>query len=108
MIFPDYDFYRTVFGGGEEEEVIMPFIRCAADILGGVVQNCYFSKEEQTELFRAVCAQAEFISENEGFSSVKIGEFSAEYAASGAICQRASAILEKSGLLFRGDVEVRA
>lgn len=108
MIFPDYDFYRTVYGGSEEEEVIMPFIRCAADIIGGVVQNSYFSKEEQTELFRAVCAQAEFMSENEGFSSVKIGDFSAEYAAAGAICQRASAILEKSGLLFRGDVEVRA
>lgn len=107
MIYPDYEFYRTVYGGSEEEEVIMPFIRCAADVLGGVVLNGYFSREEQVEFFRAVCAQGEFISENEVFSSVKIGEFSAEYAESGTICQRAFAILEKSGLLFRGDVEVR-
>ncbi|MGN1105231.1 MAG: hypothetical protein ACI4RH_01170 [Huintestinicola sp.] len=107
MIYPDYEFYSVVYGGSEEEEVIMPFIRCAADILGGVVLNSYFSKEEQVELFRAVCAEAEFLCENEGFSSVKIGEFSAEYAESGKVCQRAAAILERSGLLFRGDVEVR-
>lgn len=108
MIYPDYEFYKVVFGGAEEEEVIMPFIRCASDILGGVVLNSYFSKEEQEGFFRAVCAEAEFMSENEGFSSVKIGEFSAEYAESGKICQRALAILDRSGLLFRGDVEVRS
>ncbi|MGN0637712.1 MAG: hypothetical protein ACI4J0_05030 [Huintestinicola sp.] len=108
MIYPDYEFYRSVFGGAEEEEVIMPFIRCAADILGGYVLNDHFSREEQVEFFRAVCAQAEFISENEGFSSVKIGDISAEYADAGAICPRAAAILERAGHLFRGDVEVRA
>lgn len=108
MIYPDYEFYRVVYGGAEDEEVIMPFIRCAADVLGSVAQNSYFSREEQNEFFRAVCAQAEFMCENEGFSSVKIGDFSAEYAESGKICQRAFAILERSGLLFRGNVEVIA
>lgn len=107
MIYPDYDFYRSVFGGMEEEEVIMPFIRCGADVLGGIVLNSYFSKEEQTELFRAICAEAEFLCENEGVSSVKIGDFSAEYAKVGTICPRARAILERAGLLFRGDVGVR-
>lgn len=108
MIYPDYDFYRTVFGGTEEEEVIMPFIRCAGDVLGGAVVRRELSNDEQAEFFRAVCAQGEFIYENEGFSSVKIGDISAEYAHSGDICLRAAAILERSGLLFRGDVEVRA
>lgn len=108
MNYPDYEFYRTVFGGAEEEDVIMPFIRCAADILGGAVLNSYYSREEQREFFRAVCAQGEYIAENEGFSSVKIGDFSAEYAGSDTVCQRAVAILERAGLLFRGDVGVRA
>ena len=37
MTYPDYGFYREVFGGSEEEEVIIPFIRKGADILGGYI-----------------------------------------------------------------------
>lgn len=104
LIYPDYDFYRVVFCGEADEDIIMPFIRTAGDIIGGAVLNDYFSREEQSELFRAVCAQAEYMADNEGFSSVKLGDFSAEYPNTPAVCPRAAAILEGAGLLFRGGV----
>ena len=102
MKYPDYGFYREVFGGSEEEEVIMPFIRKGADILGGYIMGCELSDNDETEFFRAVCAQGEFMEENEGFSSVKLGDMTASYEKRGGICPRAAAILEKAGLLFRG------
>lgn len=104
MIYPDYEFYRTVFCGSEDEDIIMPLIRGAGDILYGAVQNDIFSREEQCGFFRAVCAQAEYMAEHEGFSSVKIGDFSAQYGRTDAICPRAAAILERVGLLFRGNI----
>ena len=104
MIYPDYDFYRAVFCGEADEDIIMPFIRAAGDIIDGAVLNDYFSREQQSELFRAVCAQAEFMADNEGFSSVKLGDFSAEYKDNPDVCPRAAAILERTGLLFRGGV----
>ncbi len=49
MTYPDYGFYREVFGGSEEEEVIMPFIRKGADILGGYIMGCELSDNDDTE-----------------------------------------------------------
>lgn len=106
MNYPDYDFYRAVFGGSEEEEVIMPFIRKGADILGSYTADAPLSDDNEREFFRAVCAQGEFMEENEGFSSVKLGDITADYSGRGVICPRAAAILERAGLLFRG-VSVR-
>ena len=50
MTYPDYEFYREIFGGSEEEEVIMPFIRKGADILGGYITGCELSDNDETEL----------------------------------------------------------
>lgn len=36
MTYPDYGFYREVFGGSEEEEVIMPFIRRGGGYFGRI------------------------------------------------------------------------
>lgn len=104
MKYPDYEFYRMVFHGSEKEDIIMPFIRAAGDILRGYVMKDGLSEREESELFGAVCAQAEFMADNEGVSSVKLGDFSAVYAEVSAVCPRALAILEGAGLFFRGGV----
>lgn len=106
MKYPDYDFYRSVFSGSEEEDIIMPFIREAGDILWGHIAKEDLSEGELSELFRAVCAQGEYLCASEGLSSVKLGDFSAEYLNMKDICPRAIAVLERAGLLFRGNVEL--
>lgn len=107
MKYPDYEFYRVVFCGSEDEDIIMPFIRAAGDILRGAAARVDFSEMEEAEFFRAVCAQAEYMEANEGFSSVKLGDFSAELSGSFIICPRAMAIIEAAGLLFRGGVSIQ-
>ena len=84
----------------------MPFISAAYDILSAASPE---GENMNSEIFyRAVCAQAEYSLESEGISSVKLGDFSASYSDRTVISPRAVAILEKDGLLFRGDTEVMA
>lgn len=104
MSCPDYGFYREVFGGRCEEDIIMPFISAAYDILSAAAPE---GENMNSEIFYgAVCAQAEYSLESEGLSSVKLGDFSASYSDRAVISPRAVAILEKEGLLFRGGTEV--
>ena len=106
MSCPDYGFYREAFGGRCEEDIIMPFISAAYDILSAAAPE---GENMNSEIFYgAVCAQAEYSLESEGISSVKLGDFSASYSDRTVISPRAVAILEKDGLLFRGDTEVMA
>ncbi|MCI7768411.1 MAG: hypothetical protein MSJ26_10610 [Oscillospiraceae bacterium] len=106
MKYPDYEFYRVVFCGSEEEDIIMPFIRAAGDILRGQLTTDVLSESDETELFRAVCAQADHMAENEGLSSVKLGDFSAAFSRTSVICPRAMAIIEAAGLIFRGGITI--
>lgn len=113
-MYPDYSFYKDVYKGGEDEEIIMPFIREGTDILCSLVLKNGLDETEQNALFSAACAQAEYaVKKSDGFSSARLGDFS--YKVSSAetgdfkklIAPRAAAILEKAGLLFRGEVICR-
>lgn len=117
------DFYKNEWGGGCSGEKLPALLLRAEMIVNNAVMMSGVTVETAPEalkkpLYSAVCAQADYISENGGISalsesssggSVSLGKFS--YSGGGsegdgaslcALCPQSSAILETAGLLYRG------
>lgn len=108
----DFDYYRNIFEGSSEEERISPFLSAAERIIWGAVSLAELSERENSAFSEAVCVQAEYmerLKDSEGYSSVKLGDFSVSRNASSNesscdICAEAAAVLDRAGLYYRGGV----
>ncbi len=110
----DFEYYRDIFGGGLEEDIISPFFASAERIVMGAVLPEVFSVGENTALKTAVCVQAEYTERlrggTAGYPSVRLGDFSMggydgisfEKALSSELCDEAAAVLDRAGLFYRG------
>lgn len=105
----DFAYYRDIYGGKGEEAVMAPLLASAERVVRGhMVGEPSGSGENAYKT--AVCVQAEFLDRAEscgGYSSVKIGSFSASGASRGdrfsaALCAEAAAVLDSAGLFYRG------
>ena len=103
----DFAYYRDIYGGKGDESEISPLLASAER----VVRGCVIDVSEADDAFRtAVCVQADFLDRAEdcgGYSSVKIGSFSVSGGSHGdrfsaPLCGEAEAVLDSSGLFYRG------
>ncbi|MCI8604862.1 MAG: hypothetical protein HFE79_12075 [Ruminiclostridium sp.] len=121
------DFYRTVWRGGfdGEDNELETLLSRAADVVNNAI---YLSGEEvesisegyKTKVFKAVCAQADYIDSCGGVEamnestggSVSLGKFSYSSGTGGAsgsadnmgcsLCRQAEGYLMAAGLLYKG------
>ena len=118
------EFYKNVWGGdfGGSDEELAALLSRAEIIVNNAVMMSGVTVETapdtlQEPLYSAVCAQADYISENGGISalsesnsggSVSLGRFSYSGGSSeGAgsllsLCPQAVSLLECTGLLYKG------
>ena len=117
----DKDYYTSVYGGTEYEDIDRLLIR-AGHIIGNVMLISPTGEEQETAYKNAVCAEAEYIGSVGGVeawqgnfsgnaSGFSIGSFSmsgggssgnGSGAAGMGICSEAMAYLDRAGLLYRG------
>lgn len=118
------DFYRTVWRGGFEggDNELETLLNRAADVVNNAI---YISGEEvesvseeyKVKVFKAVCAQADYIDGIGGVElmnektggSVSLGKFSYSESAGGSsddmgckLCRQAEGYLMSAGLLYKG------
>lgn len=117
------EFYKTVWGGdfGGSDEELTALLSRAEIIVNNAVMMSGVTVETAPEtlrkpLYSAVCAQADYISENGGIAalsesdfggSVSLGRFSYSGGSEGggSLCglsPQAASLLECTGLLYRG------
>ena len=117
------EYYKTVWGGdfGGSDEELAALLSRAEIIVNNAVMLSGVTVETAQEVFRkplysAVCAQADFITENGGIAalsesnsggSVSLGKFSYSGGSEGAgsllsLCPQAVSLLECTGLLYKG------
>ena len=118
------EYYSANWGGYSDEEELTAALRRAELIVNHSIFPSGYTVSTAPEPWRtaaqkAVCAQAEFILENGGVSalsettdggSVSLGKFSYSGGSSGSsggsavnsLCGQALALLEPTGLLYRG------
>lgn len=117
------EYYKTVWGGdfGCSDEALAALLSRAEIIVNNAVMMSGVTVETAPEalknpLYSAVCAQADYISENGGISalsesnsggSVSLGKFSYSGGSEGAgsllsLCPQAVSLLECTGLLYKG------
>ncbi len=97
MIVLDYEYYRDEYGGMRGEE-IEPYLKSSMTLICG----CVSGYDEETMKY-AACIQADH-EMDERYSSVKLGDFSADMKQGneGLICAAARMYLDGSGLMYRG------
>lgn len=118
------DFYKNQWKGkfdGSDEELKMLLSR-TADIVDNAIALSGYTAETvpetlKTRVFKAICAHADYISNNGGvdsltdtsYSSVSLGKFSYSADSSGntdngalTLCPLAAGYLAPTGLLYRG------
>lgn len=121
------DFYRTVWRGGfdGEDSELETLLSRAADVVNNAI---YLSGEEvesvsegyKTKVFKAICAQADYIDSCGGVESmnesaggsVTLGKFSYSSGTGGtsgsadnmgcSLCRQAEGYLMSAGLLYKG------
>lgn len=121
------EYYKTVWGGdhGGSDEELAALLSRAEMIVNNAVMMSGVTVETAPEalikpLYSAVCAQADYISENGGISalsesnsggSVSLGKFSYSTGSGGSsegggpllsLCPQAVSLLEATGLLYKG------
>ena len=117
------EFYHDVWGGdfGGSDEELTALLSRAEIIVNNAVMMSGVTVENAPEtlqkpLYSAVCAQADYISENGGISalsesssggSVSLGKFSysggsSEGGSLCGLCPQAASLLECTGLLYKG------
>ena len=118
------EFYKNVWGGdfGGSDEELAALLSRAEIIVNNAVMMSGVTVETAPEalknpLYSAVCAQADYISENGGISalsesnsggSVSLGRFSYSGGSSEgggslfSLCPQAVSLLECTGLLYKG------
>lgn len=103
-----YSYYCDSYGGTMAEEIIVPLLEKAADIIGGMIYEKEYSKRESEAIAKAVCIEAEELAAtgNGGYSSLRLGDFAVSGNASktSVICTRALAVLDREGLFYRGGI----
>lgn len=123
-----YEFYSKTYFGKRTEAEITPFLKIADIDVENALVNRELSADEENSCRYASCLQADeyalldsygFSDGINGYSSVKLGDFSISRSGSsssvpsdggdidsGRLCERAAAYLERHGLLYRGGVGV--
>ena len=115
------DYYAEHWGAYADTDELTAALRRAEIIVDGEIFPSGYTMSTVPEAWReaaqnAVCAQAEFILENGGVSalSVSLGKFSYSggssaggtttlgFSAANRLCGQALALLEPTGLLYRG------
>lgn len=102
-----YEFYRDRFKGAYEENEISSALKSAISIIYGCLCFAPVTEKQEYSLKQAICFQAEYLLDNEGYSSFSLGDFSVNGKNQGdanGICLASALILEKSGLTFRGGI----
>lgn len=118
------DFYKSQWQGkfdGSDEELLLLLSR-TADIVDNAIALSGYTIETvpdalKTRVFKAICAHADYISNNSGidsltdmsYNSVSLGKFSYSADTSGnkdngalTLCPLAAGYLAPTGLLYRG------